>query len=137
MKHQRFRQPLVWLLITVHVATIYGCSTTNRVTLPGNEIPVGSNFKIATVILKDGEIIEFDSKGGRYVERTAEGKSNRVIIGVRDSKNVEIDPEKVLEVKFEQKESSGTGSFIAGFLIGIAASAGIIVLIVALSYSGR
>lgn len=136
MKHQGFRQPLVWLLIIVHAVTLYGCSTTNRLTLPGNEIPVGSNFRIATVILKDGQIVEFDGNGGRYVEKAGDGNSHRVIVGMRDSRNVEIDPDKVLEVKFEQKEPSGTGNFIAGFLVGIAASAGVIVLIFA-SYSGR
>lgn len=129
MKHQRPRQVLVWLLITIHLVTIYGCSVTNRVTLPANEIPVGSNFKIATVILKDGEIIEFDRNGGRYVEKTNDGKAFRVIVGTANSKDVEIDSEKVLEVKFEQTESSGGGSFIVGFLLGLPAGAGILLLI--------
>ncbi|OGU43101.1 MAG: hypothetical protein A2000_07630 [Ignavibacteria bacterium GWB2_36_8] len=137
MKHQGFIQSLVWLLITVHVVTIYGCSVTNRVTLPGNEIPVGSNFKIATVVLKNGEIIEFDSKGGRYIEKTTDGKSNRVIVGMTGGKNVEIDPEKVLEVRFEQEGSSSGGSFIAGFLIGIPVGAGVFYLILVAAYSGH
>lgn len=137
MKHQGFRQPLVWLLITVHVVTICGCTVTNRLTLPGNEIPVGSNFKIATVILKDGEIIEFDSNGGRYVEKSSDGKSYRVIVGTTHSKNVEIDPEKILDVKFEQKESSGTGSFIAGFLLGMPVGAGVFYLILVAALSGH
>jgi hypothetical protein len=129
MKHQGFRQHLVWLLISVHLVTVIGCSVTNHVTLPGNEIPVGSNFKIVTLILKDGGIIRFDGNGGRYVEKTSDGKLSRVIVGVTDGKNVEIDPERVLEVKFEQTESSGGGSFIVGFLLGLPVGAGILLLI--------
>jgi hypothetical protein len=137
MKHRGFRQHLVWLLITVHLVTIYGCTVTNRVTLSGNEMPVGSSLKIATIILKDGEIIEFEGGGGLCVEKTKDGKPYRAIVGMTHSKNVEIDPEKVLEVKVEQKESSGLGSFVAGFLIGLPVGAGILVLIVYSLYSGR
>ena len=137
MKHQRFRQLLVGVLITVQLVMIYGCSTTNRITLPGNEIPVGSNFKISTVILKNGEIIEFNREGGRYVDKTIDGKSYRVIVGTAHSKDVEIDPEKVLEVKFEQEGLSSTGSFIVGFLFGMPVGAGVLILIVLASYSGH
>ncbi|MGA3246156.1 MAG: hypothetical protein ABSE41_16180 [Bacteroidota bacterium] len=137
MKHRGFRQHLVWLLITVHLVTIYGCTVTNHVTLSGNEMPVGSNLKIATVILKDGDIIEFDSGGGLCVEKTKDGKPYRVIVGMTHSKNIEIDPEKVLEVKVDQKESSGLGSFVAGFLIGLPVGAGILVLVVIALNSGR
>ncbi|MEX2116460.1 MAG: hypothetical protein WEB37_06210 [Bacteroidota bacterium] len=137
MKHQGFRQAVAWLLVTVHVVMIYGCSVTNRITLPGNEIPAGSNFKIATVILKGGETIKFDVNGGRYVERTSDGKSYRVIVGMTDGKNIEIDPEKVFEVRFEQEESSGGGSFIAGFLIGMPVGAGVFYLILVAAFSGH
>jgi hypothetical protein len=137
MKHRGFRQHLVWMLITVHLVTIYGCTATNHVTLSGSEMPVGSSLKIATVILKDGEIIEFDSGGGLCVERTRDGKPYRVIVGMTHSRNVEIDPEKVLEVKVDQKESSGLGSFIAGFLIGMPVGVGILVLVVIALNSGR
>ena len=137
MKHRGFRQHLVWMLITVHLVTTYGCTATNHVTLSGNEMPVGSTLKIASVILKDGEIIEFDSDGGMCVEKTKDGKRYRAFVGMTHSGNVEIDPEKVLEVKVDQKESSGLGSFVAGALIGMPVGAGILFLIVALSWGGR
>jgi hypothetical protein len=137
MKHQRSNKPLVWLLITLHVVMIYGCSVTNRITLPGNEIPVGSNFTIAKVILKDGEIIEFDGNGGMYVEKVKDGKSYRAIVGAAYSKNVEIDPDKVLEVRFEQHESRGAGTFLVGFLVGLPAGALGLYLIVAAAYSSH
>ncbi len=105
MKHEGFSQLLVWLLITVHVVTIYGCNTTNRVTLPSNEIPVGYNFKITKVILKTGEIIEFDSNGGLYAEKSKDGKSYRVIVGTSGNKNVEIDPDEVLDITFGEQIS--------------------------------
>ena len=129
MKHQVFRQPLVWLFITVHVVTICGCTTTNAITLPGNETPAGSGFIIATVTLKDGEIIEFDNDGGWYTDKTKNGKSYRFIVGTTDGKKVEIDPEGVLEVTFAQEEANGSVSFIAGLLIGMVAGAGILLLI--------
>ncbi len=135
MKHQGFRLLLIWLLIAVHAITIYGCTGTNRVTLPPNEIPVGSNFRIATVILKDGEIIRFDHNGGRYVERISDGTSHRVIVGMADGKNTEIDPEKVLEVKFEEAESAS--NFTTGFLLGIPVGAGLFYLILAAAFSGH
>lgn len=137
MKHQRFRQHLVWLLITAHVVTISGCTVTNHVTLSGNEMPVGSNLKIATVILKNGDIIEFDGGGGLCVGKTKDGNPYRVIAGTTHSKNVEIEVEKVLEVKVEQKESSGAGSFIAGFLIGLPVGAGVFFLILVASFNGH
>jgi hypothetical protein len=137
MNHHGFRQPLVCLIIAVHLVTICGCTVTNRVTIPGNEIPVRSNFKIATVILKDGEIIEFDTNGGLYVEKTRDGKSYRVIAGTTEGKNVEIDPEKVLEVKLEHRESNGTGSFFLGLVLGLPVGAGIVVLIAAMSFNNE
>ncbi len=137
MKHQRLGPALAWLLIVGHAITIFGCTGTNRVTLPPNETPVGSNFKIATVILKDGGIIRFDHNGGRYVERISDGTSHRVIVGMADGKNTEIDPEKVLEVKFEQEESGGSGSFVAGFLIGIPVGAGLFYLILAAAFNSH
>jgi len=137
MKHRGFRQPLVWLLVTIQLVTIFGCAVTNRVTLPANEVPVGSNFKIVTVILKDGEIIEFDSNGGRYVERARDGKAYRVIVGTAHGKTVEIDSENVLDVKFEQRESGGGGSFLAGFLIGLPVGAVVFYLILVAAYSGH
>jgi len=129
MNHQGFGRPLAWLLITVYAVTIGGCSTTNLVTLPVNEPPVGSNFTIATVTLKDGEIIEFDGDGGWYLEKTKEGKSYRVIVGTTQNKNVEIDPEKIREVTFEQEEPNVRASFGLGFLIGLPVGAGLILLI--------
>ena len=137
MKHQRFRQVLIFTLIALQLVMVYGCSTTSRTTLPGNEIPVGSNFKIVSVILKDGKIIEFDDKGGRYVDKTTNEKSHRVIVGMMDGKHVEIDPDKILEVKIEQEGTSGTGSFIAGFLVGLPFGALALYIIVALSFSGH
>jgi hypothetical protein len=94
-------------------------------------------LKIATVILKNGEIIEFDDRGGLCVEKTRDGKTYRAIVGTTRREIIEIDPEKVLEVRVEQKESSGLGSFMGGFLIGMPVGAGILILIVALSYNGR
>lgn len=137
MKQQGFRQALVWLLIITHFVIICGCSVTNRVTIPGNQIPLGSNFKITKAILKDGGIIEFDSNGGLYVDKIRDGKSYRAIIGTTESRNVEIDAEKVLEVKLDQKESNATGSFIVGLLAGLPIGAGIVVLIAAMSFSNE
>ena len=137
MKHQRSRQLLVGVLITVHLVTVYGCYSTEHLTLPGNEIPVGSDFKIATVILKDGEIIEFGSEGGRYIEKISDGKSFRVIVGTAHSKEVQIDPENVLEVKFEQERPNSTGSFIVGLLVGMPVGALVLVAIVAASFYGH
>ncbi|MBI5473415.1 MAG: hypothetical protein HY961_13805 [Ignavibacteriae bacterium] len=127
MKHQSCKRPLVWLLIAANAIAIYGCATTNRVTLPANEIPVGSSFKIVSVILTDGQLVTFDRNGGRYVERTIDGAPRRVIVGEANSKDVEIDPEKVLEVRFEHEESGG--SFAAGFLLGIPVGASLLYLI--------
>ena len=137
MKHQGFRQPLVLLLITVHLVMIFGCTATNRLTLPANEIPVGANFKIAAVILKDGQIITFDRDGGLYIEKMIEGKWYRAIIGMTVNKSVEVDPEKVLEVKFEQTESSGADSFIVGFLIGLPVGALGLFLALLAAYGGH
>jgi len=136
MKHQVYRLPLVWLLIAVHLVTVCGCTVTNRITLPGNEIPVGSNFKIASVIFKDGKIVEFDGDGGRYVDKTSDGKPYRAIVGTSLHQEIEIDPAKVLEVKFEHEESSGTGNFFVGMLVGVPVGAGLVVLIAALSLHG-
>ena len=129
MRHNKLTHSLVWLLITVHLVTICGCTTTNRLTLPGNETPVGSNYKITTVILKDGEVIEFDRDGGLYVEKIKGGTSYRAIVGTTSNKKIEIDPENTLEVKFEQQESNGSGSFFLGLLLGLPVGAGLLVLI--------
>jgi len=136
MINQGYRQPLVWLVIAVHLVAVCGCSVTNRISFPANAIPVGSNFKITSVILKDGQIIEFDSDGGQYLDKTSDGKSYRAIVGTSLHKDVEIDPAKVLEVKFEQEESSGTGNFFVGMLVGVPIGAGLVVLIAALSLGG-
>ncbi|MEK9138011.1 MAG: hypothetical protein AAB393_12870 [Bacteroidota bacterium] len=137
MEHRGFRQALVWLLITAHLITISACTTTERLTLPGNEIPLGSDYRIASVILKDGEVVQFDSKGGRYVEKAREGKSYRAIVGTAQGRDVEIDPDKVLEVRFEQKESRGGGSFIVGFLLGLPVGALGLYLVLLAAYSGH
>jgi len=137
MKHQALKHLFVWLLIAVHVVMISGCAVTNVVTLNGNGIPVDPDFKITTVILKDGEIVEFDFNGGRYVDITSDGASNSVIVGMVDDKNIEIAPEKVLEVTIEKTESSGSGNFIAGLLIGVPVGAAILYLIAVLSFSGH
>jgi hypothetical protein len=135
MSHHECRQVLVGLLIVAHVVMIAGCVTTSRVTLPGSQIPVGMNYKITTVIMKDGEIHQFDNDGGMYVER--EGKASRVIVGTTHGQRMEIDPEKVLEVRFEHSESSGGGSFIAGLLLGMPVGVGVFYLILAAAYSGH
>jgi hypothetical protein len=135
MNPQAVKQSLAALLIAAHIVTIAGCVTTSRVTLPGSEIPVGMNYKITTVIMKDGEVLQFDNEGGMYVER--EGKASRVIVGTTHGQRMEIDPEKVLEVRFEHSESSGGGSFIAGLLLGMPLGVGVFYLILAAAYSGH
>jgi hypothetical protein len=129
MKHHGFQKSLVWLLLTAHLVMISGCSVTKRITLPGNEIPVGQLYDIAKVILKDGEVVEFDGNRGRYVEKIRDGQSHRVIVGMTHGQNVEIDPEKVLEVKIEQREPSTAGAFLGGLLLGMPVGAGIMLLI--------
>jgi hypothetical protein len=136
MQHQRVTQSVVWLLIAVHLVTVYGCSTTNYLTLRGNEVPVGTNFVIAAVILKDGELITFEGTRGMYVEKIRDGKSYRVIVGTKNSQEVEIDPEKVLEVRFQQSESNSTGNFFAGLFLGMPVGVLVLYLIVA-SFSSR
>ena len=89
------------------------------------------------VVLKSGEVIQFDSDGGMYVEKQIDGKSTRVMVGNADGKRLEIDPVNVLEAKFEQKGSGGGGSFVVGFLVGIPVGVGLLYLIAALAYSGR
>ena len=133
MNHQRYRIHHIWALITVHLILISGCATTNRVTLPGNDIPVGSNFQIVSVILRDGEIVVFDRKGGMYIERIADGITERVIAGNVGGKNIEIDPGNVLEVRFEQAGSGG-GSFASGFVLGLPVGALAFYLILVASF---
>jgi hypothetical protein len=136
MQHQRVSHSVVWLLIAVHLLTVYGCSTTNYLTLRGNEVPVGTNFVIAAVILKDGELITFEGNRGMYVEKVRDGKAYRVIVGTKNDRDVEIDPEKVLEVRFVQNVSNTTGSFFAGFFLGMPVGVLVLYLIVA-SFSSR
>ena len=121
---------LLWTLIVLHLVTISGCAVTKRVALPANEIPLGADYKITTTILKDGQIIEFDSKGGLYVEKRLEGVVHRVIAGTVHGEKVEMDSEEVLEVRFE---TTGTGgSFAGGVLLGTALGAlGFYLLLVA------
>jgi hypothetical protein len=128
MKNQRRKQVFATLLIPIHVFTICGCSVTDSVTLPGNQIPVGSNFTIASAILKDGHVIEFESNSGMYVEKEKDGKSYRAIVGTTAGKSVEVEPEKVLEVRFERTRSSGAGSFALGVLVGMPMGVGILIL---------
>lgn len=137
MQHQRYAQSIVWLLIAVHLVTVYGCSTTNYLTLPGNEFPVGADFTIAAAILKDGEIVTFDGNRGMYVDKVKDGTSYRVIVGTANGKVVEIEPEKVLEVRFEQNKPNTTGTFFAGFLLGMPVGVLVFYLILAASYSSH
>jgi hypothetical protein len=137
MQHQRVTQSVVWLLIAVHLVAVYGCSTTTHLTLRGNEVPVGTNFVIAAVILKDGEIIEFDGNRGMYVDKVKDGKSYRAIVGSKNSKDIEIDPEKVLEVRFEQSKSNSTGTFFAGFFFGMPVGVLVFYLILTASFSSH
>ncbi len=133
MKYVRLNSYLVWLLITVHAVAMYGCSSTSRFTLPGNVIPVGSSIKITTVILRSGETIEFDSDGGSYEEKTKDGKLFRAIVGSSHGKVVEIDSEKVSQIKFEQEASSWKYTFFAGILVG----AGGLYLFAIAAFGGR
>jgi hypothetical protein len=128
MNSQRRRQVVASLLIAIHVITICGCSVTDSITLPGNQIPAGSNFTIASAILKDGHVIEFENNSGMYVEKNRDGKSYRVIVGTTAGKSVEVEPEKVLEVRFEHTRSSGAGSFALGVLVGMPLGVGILIL---------
>jgi hypothetical protein len=137
MRHQPLRHCIVWLITTTQLAAISGCATTKRVTLPGNEVPVGTDFRIATVVLKDGDVVTFDGNGGRYIERTVEGKPRRMIVGTVDGRSAEVDPEKALEVRFEQEGSVGGAGFAVGFLLGIPVGAGLLFLILLGAYSGH
>ena len=137
MKHHGFRHFVVWLLLAALLLLACGCTSTNRVTVPPNEAPVGSNFKIASVILKDGAIVRFDNSGGVYVERTIDGKSSLFIVGSSSGKIVEIDPAKALEVNLEQTTTNGTGSFFTGLLLGMPIGVGILVLIASIAYGGH
>jgi len=137
MNHHGFRLVAIWVLITVQVVTICACSVTKSVTLPGNEIPVGLDYRIVTVKLTDGKIIEFDGIGGTYVEKTKDGKAGRVIVGTSDGSKIEIESEKVTEVTFEHTRSSGTGSFFAGFGLGLPVGAALFYLIIVTLYAGH
>jgi hypothetical protein len=127
---------LIWLIITVYLMSVCGCSVTNHLTLHGNEIPLGSNFKIRTVILKDGQIIDFDKEGGMYVNKMRDGQSYHAIVGTSLRNEIEVDPENVLEMKIDQQGSGGAGSFFMGMFVGIPVGAGLLVLIVAMSVHG-
>jgi hypothetical protein len=137
MRHRGLIRSLVWMTVIAHLIMIYGCTSTNHLTLLANEVPVGSTFKIAALVLKDGGRVTFDNNDGHYVEKTIEGKSHREIVGTSESKIVAVDPENVLEVKCEQAEANGTGSFLLGLLAGMPVGAGILVLIAALSISNE
>ena len=137
MKQGKYTQALIWMLIATHLGTIYGCTTTSKLTLSGSEIHSGSNYRITSVLLNDGQIIEFEGEGGRFVDTTANDQQHRTIVGTSLHKDVQIDPARVLEVRLEHKESSGAGNFFVGMLVGVPVGAGVLVLIAALSLSGR
>lgn len=136
MNFQGFGKSLVWLLIAAHLVTMYSCTTTHHVTVSGNEVPVGSNVKIAKVVMKSGESIEFDGRGGRYAEKHSDGTSHRVIVGPVQGKEVEIDIENAHAVNVEQTESSGAGNFALGLITGLPIGAGLLYLIAVMASSG-
>ncbi len=124
------RQIVIWMIIAAHLLMIVGCSTTTRVTLPGDETPIDQTLKLSSVILKDGTNIEFEGAGGIFIQKTQAGRPDTLIVGTSHRKHVEIDPSTVLEARYERTEASGGGSFLVGFLLGLPAGAAILWLVI-------
>jgi hypothetical protein len=128
---------VVWLLIVTHVVALSGCATTTTITLPPSVIPVASDIRIASVVLKDGTIIEFDVNRGMYVDKVADGTPVRAIVGKARGRIVEIDPQTAKEVRFEQTTSNAGGSFLTGFLLGLPVGAVAFYLFLVAAFSGH
>jgi hypothetical protein len=117
------RQMLIWILILSHLVFINGCTSTQRTSLSEDQIPADENVKILRVILKTGEIIEFNSDGGKYIEKPLPDKLYRAIVGVTvESKVVEISLENAVDIQVEIKSANVMGSIF--LLFGIVACVG-------------
>ena len=132
------KRGFVFFLIVSHLVMVIGCTSTRQTTLMDGEMPATQGAKIVSVTLKTGDIVQFDNEGGRYVEKMKEEKSYRAIVGLTESnKHIEIDPQTVLELKIETKESSGGGSFLVGMLVGMPLGVAVFYLIIFATYRGR
>jgi hypothetical protein len=105
-----------------------------RVSITEDQIPQHANAKILRVILKNGDIIQFNKDGGRYIEKPLADRLYKAIVGVTmEAKVVEISPDKVLDIRIETKSENVLGTL---FLV-LSAAAGTVfaIIIIALGSS--
>lgn len=90
-----------------------GCTATTRDTIIRDELPEWANEKIVEVLLENGDVVRFDEAGGRYVPKYTAETRHPMIVGLTwDKKTIEVDVERVLEVKIERTEMSAAGTIL-------------------------
>ncbi len=124
---------------TIAVATLcaycfwmVGCTATTRDTIIRDELPEWANEKIVEVMLDNGDIVRFDGTGGHYVPTYGAETSRAMIVGLTwDKKTINVDVEKVLEVKIERTETSAVGTILFIF-VGVPVALLMVVVVILL-----
>ena len=116
-----------WAIFTLLcLSLICGCTTTKSSVHGPEELRYPEQRKILDIVLKSGDIIAFNEKGGTFIESKRDGKLYRAVNGVkRDGDSVEIGVNNIIEVRVEQKETNPMGT--AAFMI-VAVPAAIIII---------
>lgn len=137
MNGRPLQELLVWFLIVCHLVLVTGCTATRQVSVEGSQIPSLGNAKILRLILKNGEIVQFNKDGGRYVEGSTRDKSYRAIVGLNlESKAVEVDPNLAVDVQIETR-SIDVGKTLLLVLWIPAAVAGVYLVVFVISFSSH
>lgn len=134
----RARKTLVIVLIINHIFLLWGCTTTRRAVIGAEELDPNPTSRITELVLNTGEVIRFGQAGGRYLENIADGKLQRIIVGTTvQGKIVEIDPQSVVEVHIERKETDTTGTTLLVLAVGALVGAVAFVFFLAIAFGGH
>jgi hypothetical protein len=98
-----FRRLIAAVFLSLVVYCLSGCAGSAKTVIDRESIPYFAETKILSVTLMNGDVLAFDSDGGRYYERYR--NKNRVIAGRTEvGKMAEIPLDNVRRARLENHE---------------------------------